>query len=162
MTSYKDHTLAQYLEKLSSREPVPGGGSAAAISSALGASLISMAARYAIGKGKPADVEQSITEIITRSDEARARFIDLSGQDAQAYLNMVTTRKSGDKAAHAAAVADAARVVGDVIDLSKDCLALTPFLHEQGNPHLISDVKAAEALLTAGIRCASYMQEANT
>ena len=44
MKRYKIHTLQEYLEVLSQRTPVPGGGSAAALVGSLGAALISMVA----------------------------------------------------------------------------------------------------------------------
>jgi formiminotetrahydrofolate cyclodeaminase len=161
MISYSDHTLSHYLEKLSSREPVPGGGSAAAVSGALGAALIAMSARYSTGKGKSALIEHQIHLLITQVDAARMKFIELAGHDAQVYLNMVSSRKSGDKAAAQKAQEEASRVPADIIKLCQDCLALTPLLHQEGNPHLLSDVKAAEAFLKAAIEAAKCMQEAN-
>jgi methenyltetrahydrofolate cyclohydrolase len=161
MISYNDHTLAQYLEKLSLREPVPGGGSAAAVSGAMGAALIAMPARYSLGKGKAADIEQKIAAIIVEADAARLTFLDLAGMDAQAYLDVTRTRKSGDKAAHEEAQQRASQVPRDVVALCKKCLALTPYLYQEGNPHLLSDVKAAEAFLKSAIDAANHMQEAN-
>ena len=149
MISYNNDSLTQYLEKLSAREPVPGGGSAAALAGAMGAALIAMSARYAIGKGKP------------EADTARAALIELTGKDAQAYLDVVRTRKAGDKAAHEKAKAEAARIPQDIIDLCQSCLTLTPYLFQEGNPYLVSDVKAAETFLKAGIDAGRHMQEAN-
>ncbi len=162
MISYNNDSLAQYLEKLSLREPVPGGGSAAAVSGALGSALIAMSARYSLGKGKSAEVEQKISAIIVQADAARLEFTDLAGKDAQAYLDVVRTRKAGNKPAHEKAKVDAARVPQDIIDLCQACLKLTPYLHQEGNPYLLSDVKAAETFLNAGIQAARHMQEANS
>ena len=162
MTTYSDNTLSQYLEKLSLREPVPGGGSAAAVSAGLGAALIAMAARYSLGKGKAPDIEARIGALIVTVVTARSKFIDLAGRDAQAYLDMVRARKSGDAAALKLATEEASRVPRDITALCRECLALTPFLHQEGNPRLLSDVKAAEAFLNAAIAAAGYMQEANS
>ena len=162
MISYNDHTLSQYLEKLSAREPVPGGGSAAALVGAMGASLIAMAARYSLGKGKGDLIEQDISAVISRVDAARLKLIELSGQDAQAYLDMVRTRKAGDTAALKEAQAEASRVPGRIIALCQDCLAVTPYLYREGNKHLFSDIKAAEAFLNAAVAAANFMQEDNT
>lgn len=162
MISYNNDSLMQYLEKLSSREPVPGGGSAAAVSGALGAALIAMSARYSLGKGKSADVEKKISDIVVQADAARLRLVEFAGKDAQAYLDVVSTRKAGDKEAHAKARIEADRVPQDIIDLCQACLKLTPYLHQEGNPYLLSDVKAAETFLNAGIQAARHMQEANS
>ena len=153
MISYNNDPLAQYLEKLSAREPVPGGGSAAAVAGAMGAALISMSARYSLGKGKSADIEKKINEIIVQADGARLQLIGFAGEDAQAYLNVVSARKAGDKDARAKAQAEAGRIPQDIIELCQACLKLIPYLFQEGNPHLLSDVKAA-----AG----RHMQEANS
>ena len=161
MIYYSDHTLAQYLDELSGRQPVPGGGSAAAVSGAMGAALIAMSGRYALGKGKSAALEQEINAMINRVDGARLEFLALAGRDAEAYQNVLRTRKAGDKAAHAQALAAAGGIPCEVIALCEACLQQTPFLDREGNPLLRSDVKAAEALLRAGIEAARAMQEAN-
>jgi formiminotetrahydrofolate cyclodeaminase len=162
MISYNNDSLMQYLEKLSLREPVPGGGSAAAVSGALGAALIAMSARYSLAKGKSVDIEKKISNIIAQVDAARLELIELAGKDAQAYRDLVSTRKAGDKDAHEKAKLEAARVPQDIIDLCQSCLKLTLYLYQEGNPHLVSDVKAAEAFLNAGIEAARHMQEANS
>lgn len=162
MISYKDDTLFQYLEQLSRREPVPGGGSAAAVAGALGAALIAMAARYSLNKGKSAQVEAKINELIAQSDQARGSFLEFSSQDAQAYLDVVAARKAGDKAAQEDALAHAARVPQMIIDLCQDCQKLAAYLYQEGNPRLLSDVKAAEEFLKAAIASAKHMQEANS
>ena len=49
---YNDSSLKQYLNDLAAKLPAPGGGSAAALTAALGASLISMVLNFTIGKTK--------------------------------------------------------------------------------------------------------------
>ncbi|MEO8971645.1 MAG: cyclodeaminase/cyclohydrolase family protein, partial [Ktedonobacteraceae bacterium] len=47
---YLEQALQQYLDDLASANSTPGGGSASAISGAMGAALASMVARLTIGK----------------------------------------------------------------------------------------------------------------
>ena len=162
MISYNNDTLAQYLEKLSAREPIPGGGSAAAVAGAMGAALIGMSARYSLGKGKSIDVEKKIGDIIVQADAIRLQLIEFAGKDAQAYLDLTSARKSEDKALYDRAKMEASRVPRDIVDLCRTCLKLIPYLHQEGNPYLMSDVKAAEAFLNAGVEAGRYMQEANS
>jgi len=161
MVCYEKNTLSEYLERLSAREPVPGGGSAAAFSAALGASLLSMVSRYSIGKGALRSVERRLEAGLVRTDKARVFFIAMASQDAQAYLNVVAARKSGDKAALKAANCAAAKVPRELIRVCRDLLKVVPFLKEYGNRYLVSDVIAAEVFLNAAVKAAQAMVEAN-
>ena len=52
-----EHTIQEYLDVLSSKAPVPGGGGASALAGALGGALGMMVANLTIGNKKYADVE---------------------------------------------------------------------------------------------------------
>jgi formiminotetrahydrofolate cyclodeaminase len=161
MLSYADHTLTQYLEHLSAREPVPGGGSAAAVSAALGAALLAMSARYSVGKGKPRSIENRLEKVIAAAEQGRSLFTLLAGLDAQAYLDVVSARKSGNAAALKKANCAAARVPKDLIKACRDLLKNVAFLKQHANPYLLSDVRAAEVFLAAAVDAAQFMIEAN-
>ncbi len=160
MISYANNTLAEYLEKLAAREPVPGGGSAAALTGAMGAALIEMVARYSLGKGKPEGVEQELAAVLEKAGALRLRLLDLATRDSQAFLNMREARKAGEDA-YRKACALGADVPREVRDICGQALALTPLLHKEGNMRLISDVVAAELFLKAGAGAAQAMIEAN-
>ena len=53
-------TIREFLEKLSSKDPAPGGGSVAALAGALASSLGNMVSNLTIGKKKYKDVEEEI------------------------------------------------------------------------------------------------------
>ncbi len=160
MKKFKDHTLEEYLSRLSAREPVPGGGSAAALSSALGAGLIAMVTRYSLGKGKPEAVETKFQTIIERADAIRASLLELVDLDAEAYLGVVAARKLDTKAQRAASQ-KAAQVPRKICRLSFEAVELTPFVVENGNPYLMSDIEVALELLLAGYHSALVMVKAN-
>jgi len=65
---YKDQSLNKYLEDLSAKLPAPGGGSAAALNAALGASLICMVVNFTLGKPKYAKYENELKDILERSE----------------------------------------------------------------------------------------------
>src|SRR5690349_13823201 len=96
MKPYKHHTLKEYLQQLSLKTPVPGGGSAAALAGALGAALISMAANYSLGKNSSKGVEKNIKTILSKNEKIRKRLLELVDLDAQAYLAVVKTRQGSD------------------------------------------------------------------
>ncbi len=160
MKKFKDHTLEEYLSRLSAREPVPGGGSAAALSSALGAGLIAMVTRYSLGKGKPQAIEAKLQKTVERADAIRLSLLELVDADAEAYLGVVAARKL-DKKAQKAASKKAAQVPKMICQLSYKAVELTPFVVENGNPYLMSDIEVALELLLAGYHSALVMVKAN-
>ena len=74
MKKYQFCPINEYLNCLSQRTPVPGGGSAAALVGSVGAALISMAANYSLKKNKPAAVEENIKKVLFKSEKIRRRL----------------------------------------------------------------------------------------
>ena len=159
-THFKNQTLQKYLDQLASREPVPGGGSAAAVTSALGAGLISMVVHYSLGKGKSQAVEKRMRSILKSSEAIRKRLLELSEIDSQAYLNLMKSWKKGGAAARQAK-SKARQAPQEICRLSTQAVALAPFLVLHGNPHLLSDVQVAIELLLAGFSSAAVMVKIN-
>ena len=153
MSKFKDHSLAAYLKVLSQRTPVPGGGSASALTAALGAALISMVANYSLGKGVSPSVQTKIKGVLKQNEKIRLRLLQLVDLDAQAYLKVVQTRKASS-AKRKAALRGAQDVPREVGRLCYAAVGLTPVLVAQGNKYLVSDVEVALELLWAGYRSA--------
>ncbi len=71
--------MRDFLDLLAARVPAPGGGGAAAVTGALAAGLVAMAARFSEAQlPAAADVAQ-------QADRLRARAAGLADQDAAAY-----------------------------------------------------------------------------
>ena len=68
MTKYP---VNDFLEKLASEAPTPGGGSVSALIGALGAALVSMVANLTVGKKKYEIVEQEVKKILFDSEALR-------------------------------------------------------------------------------------------
>jgi formiminotetrahydrofolate cyclodeaminase len=83
--SYKEQTLKKYLDDLAAKLPAPGGGSAAALAAALGASLISMVVNFTLGKPKYAEYEKGLKQILSKSERLREEFLNLVDLDVTAY-----------------------------------------------------------------------------
>ena len=161
MKKFRNHTLKEYLDQLAAREPVPGGGSAAALTAAMGAGLISMVARYSIGrKGQTREADRKFQVLLKKSEELRSQFLALVDLDAQAYLKVVKTRK-GTAKAKKAALKEAEKVPLKVCRFCYQTIQLAPALVEKGNPYLVSDVEVACDFLLAAFRAAMYNVEAN-
>ena len=76
----------EFLEKLASAEPAPGGGGASAYAGALAAALAAMVGNLAVGKPKYADEQDGILASIDRLSQLRAKLLGLVAADADAYL----------------------------------------------------------------------------
>ena len=153
MKKFKDHTVKQYLDALSIKVPVPGGGSAAALSAAIGVGLISMVANYSKGKSSSKRVELRIKSILQKSEKIRKRLLALVDLDAEAYMKVVESRKASDKVKKAA-LKKAAGVPLEVSKLCYSAIQLTPFLVKEGNKYLVSDVEVAVELLFSAYKSA--------
>lgn len=75
----------EFIEELSSKAPVPGGGGASAYVGALGMSLGSMVGNLTLGKKKYADVEEDIKELLKKSEEVINNLKNLVHKDAEVF-----------------------------------------------------------------------------
>lgn len=75
----------EFAIELASKKPVPGGGGAAALVAALGASLNTMVVNYSIGKKKLIDYKAQHEDIIKRGETLRDKLIDLIDKDAENF-----------------------------------------------------------------------------
>ena len=144
---YKDSSLKQYLDDLAAKLPAPGGGSAAALSAALGVSLISMVVNFTLGKPKYAKYEGELKAIILKSENLREEFLNLVDLDVTAYQSKN--------------IRDALDVPFMVCRLSFEAIKLCPPLVKKGNINLISDVAVAAVLLESAFSSAYFNVEIN-
>ena len=75
----------EFLEVLSSAEPVPGGGGASATVGALACALGMMVANMTIGKKKYADVEEEVKSARDSLNELMKELVDLTDEDAKVF-----------------------------------------------------------------------------
>ncbi len=154
----KNHTLDQYLDVLSQKRPTPGGGSAAALTGACGAALLSMVANYSLGKSDSQAVERRLQSNLKKSEEIRQRLTELVDLDADAYMKVVKARK-GTKAEQRAAQRAAEKVPLEVGRLCYKAVQLAPYLVEKGNKYLIADVEIAVEMLASAYKSALILQD---
>ncbi len=78
-------TLGEFSERLASSDPVPGGGSAAAIAASLAASLVVMVCRLSSDRPKYAAYAATHERALLVAEASRVRFLELADEDAAAY-----------------------------------------------------------------------------
>lgn len=144
---YKQFSIKKYLDELAAKSAVPGGGSAAALSAAMGAALISMVVNFTLGKPKFEKHSLELKKILNSSEKLRFQCLSLVDLDAVAY-------KSKN-------VRDAMGVPFMLCRLCFEGIKLCPPLLTKSNPNLISDVAVAAVLLESAFVSAYFNVEIN-
>ena len=154
----------ELVERLATSDPIPGGGSAAAMAGAMGAALVRMVVALTSGRPAAAESEPELNEIAVAAANCQSELLNLAELDAAAYDGVIRARRlpketERERQARAVQVAaatreatrapmQAARVAGMVLDLAE---RLAPI----GNRNAISDVGVAALLAAAAIRGAA-------
>ena len=158
MTDFGKLRVEEFLAALGSQEPVPGGGTAAAVSGAMGAALVEMVAALTLAREKFADVHPAMRIIAEAASAARAEMLRLAREDALAYEAVVTARRlpketEAEKTARSRAITEANRLATEVpmrtARAAARLLGALPELAEKGNPGAVSDTGTAALLLEA-------------
>lgn len=154
-----DLSVRQFLDRCGAREPVPGGGSVAALLLALGASMGEMAGRYSLGR----EGAEAAEELVAALAGLRERGLQLVDQDAEGFAAVgaayalarkTDEQKATRKAAITAALALALGPPRQMVAAASAGSALLERLLPLANPNLISDVGVAAHALAAAARCA--------
>ena len=167
---YLDKPLQNYLDELASSQPTPGGGSAAALSGAMGAGLATMVARLTLGKDAYAAVQQEIEAISQHTERLRIRFQQLMQEDIEAYGHLSATFKlprttPEEKVARTDAIqkrlAAAALVPLEVAESAAELIHYCLRIAHIGNANVLSDVATGAALAFSAGTGASWMVRTN-
>lgn len=142
-------TIQEFLDVLSSKEPVPGGGGASALAGAMGNALGQMVANLTIGKKKYAQVEDEIKELAERMKGIQGQFTALADQDAKVFAPLAKcySLPSGteeEKAYKAevmeARLLDASLVPMEIMEKASEMLEIMDILADKGSRMAVSDV----------------------
>jgi formiminotetrahydrofolate cyclodeaminase len=162
--SLAELTVRDLTERLASRAPVPGGGSASALAGALGAALVEMVCELTVGKPEYEDVDPVARQIGAAAGELRGAMLAAAEEDAAAYLDVVTARRlpretDEERAARKAAIGEASVAATEVplrvVRLASDVLDLAASIASIGNRNAVSDAGAAALLAAAAARGAA-------
>jgi formiminotetrahydrofolate cyclodeaminase len=156
--AFADLTLAEFLDRLASAEPVPGGGSASALSASVAASLVAMVARLSLDRPKYEPYRSTNERGLATADASRARLLQLADDDARAYSQFSAARKMPkdtpeEEAARKSATNEAARAASDVpLAIVRGCAELLELINEmagRSNLNASSDLEVAARLSAA-------------
>lgn len=144
--------IEEYIEILSSREPIPGGGAASALAASLGSALGSMVCNLTKGKKKYAEYEEDILKILDTMEDKSKQFIAFADKDAEVFYPLAkaySEKVSEEEMEQLLFVA--ASVPLHLMREIYDILASMDFLAEHGSTLAISDVGVGVSMLRAGL-----------
>jgi formiminotetrahydrofolate cyclodeaminase len=168
--SYAQIALADLLDAFASNEPVPGGGSAAALAGAVGASLLIMVAGLPKTRTGAPEEAADLAEAAARLRPLRDTLASLVERDSAAYTAVLEAMRlpkatAADKEARRAAIEEAMRGAIDVpMDTMRACQQAVRgavIVARNGNPNAATDTGTAVLLLMAGLRGAALNVDVN-
>ena len=159
MTPSLDLPVGQFLEQVAARTPAPGGGGGAALTGALAAGLVAMAARFSAAQLPDAGA------IAARADQLRLRAAELVDEDGQAYRRVLDAfalpRDAAGREQVRMALDRAAAVPEEMTRLGAEVAELAARLAVAGNPNLHGDSVTAALLAEASARSAACLVDIN-
>jgi methenyltetrahydrofolate cyclohydrolase len=157
-----DLTVQGWLEELGERGPAPGGGSAAAITAAMAAALVAMAARLS------RDSWDEAGGVSAQTTALRDRLAALAQADADDYAeslrvleNLETIPADRRDRALASALDRAAQTPLLIAETAGDVATLAYQARERVELRVQADVDAALALAVAAAQAAARLVEVN-
>lgn len=158
MSKFSDLEVSAFLDALASPNPTPGGGTAAAIAGAMGASLLMMVAGLAKSRTGAAEEAVALKEAGARLKSVRDRFSALADADSDAYNQVLAAyrlpkstaaEKSGRNAAVQQALTAATEVPLQTLRTAGEAIGLARVVAQHGNRNAASDVGVGIGLIQA-------------
>ena len=158
-------SVTRFLRDLASSRPTPGGGSAAAVSGALGAALYSMVLGIVLARRLPAAQRRRLAALRTVCERHRRTLERLIDEDAVAYGRLVKawarSRRQGPSPALQASQRAALAAPLKICEAAMGLLEQSPALARAAGRWLVSDVTAGSALLVGSFAAAAATVAAN-
>jgi methenyltetrahydrofolate cyclohydrolase len=164
MSLLMDKTLREFNTILASKEPAPGGGSAAALSGLLGASLTLMVINLSVGKKSYEALEEHIKQAIILDLQAISRLntelTELVDEDTKAFnlfMEAIKLPKESDiqKADREASMQKASLYALEIpLLVAEKCLLLLRHqlrIASHGNKNAVSDIGVGALLAHTGL-----------
>jgi formiminotetrahydrofolate cyclodeaminase len=165
--SMQEMHINEFINKLSSKSPTPGGGGASALIGAIGVSLCSMVANLTSGKKKYARYQDDIELIITRTQASIEKLLTLVEKDAEVFEPLsvaygIPKEEPGRDEILEKALVNACSVPMQILREISDIIDIVEQLEEKGTKLAISDVGVAASALKCAMESAVLNVYINT
>jgi len=170
MRSYSNFSVRDLLDAFSSTAPAPGGGAGAALTGAIGVSLLLMAAGIRASRPGESTDSMELADATDRLRSLRPALAALVDRDAEAYTSVIAALRlpvTPDEAAERrqVALASALRAATDVpLEMMRACrhaLREAPIVATHSIRSTRGDVGVAIELLRSAVRGAGLTIDAN-
>lgn len=169
--SFTTYSCEDFVDILSTKAPVPGGGGASALVGALGTALGNMVGSLTVGKKKYADVEADIIALKEKADVLQKDFLHLVDEDARVFeplskaygMPKDTEEEKAEKARVMAIVLkDACAVPMEIMRKTCEAIDLIEEFAEKGSIIALSDAGVGASFCKAALLGASLNVFINT
>ncbi|BAB59231.1 formiminotransferase cyclodeaminase [Thermoplasma volcanium GSS1] len=159
-----------FIERLASPSPAPGGGAASAFVSIVASALISMVSQITMGKKGYEQYEDEMKEIISENSKIKEELEKLIEEDEEAFNSIMAAikmpkiteeeKKEREKKLQSA-LRHGIEVPWRIAARSFDLLKLSEKLVEHGNKNAVTDAGSAASILHSAIEAALYNVKIN-
>lgn len=162
-----EKSCIEFAAALASKEPVPGGGGAAAMCGALGVALCSMVGNFTVGKKKYAAVESDVKHMLEKAEDLRSSLLDLVEKDAVAFfpLSQAYSIPRDDPKRDEIlekATTDACKAPLEIMHRVCEVVDLLEEMLEKGSTMFVSDVGCGALFCEAALESAAINIFVNT
>ncbi len=165
MSDLTQLSCQEFLHRLASNAPTPGGGGGAAMAGALAVALTSMVGNLTVGKEKFAEHEAEVQNILAKAEALRMQMLNLVNADAEVFDSFMVCYRlpkatDEEKLARTQAIQKAAKAAAEVpfkiAEASLEVMKLAERIAVIGNPGAITDAAVSSIMARAALRSAVY------
>ena len=158
-----EESLNQFIQKLASGTPTPGGGSAAALGGAMAAALSEMVCNLTIGKEKYSSVQEEVKEEKEKLASCRKRLMEAVDEDSKAFDEVMKAfgmpkDSEEEKEARRKAIQNAYKLAASVpMETAEKCMEVlehSAVVAKIGNKSSITDAGSSALLAHASLNAA--------
>ena len=163
----REMKISEFLDKLKSKDAVPGGGGASALAAAIGSSLGTMVGSLTVGKKKYADVEEDIKALMAEMSELSDKLAACVNKDAELFEPLSKAygipKEDPDRdTILEKCLKDAASAPFEIIELSCRAIELLEEFYAKGSSLMISDAATGTVLVKGAMLGAAVNVRVNT
>ena len=161
----------EFLNRVASPSPTPGGGAVCAYVGALASALASMVGNLTVGKKRYAHVEEQIQENLVLLADCRSDLVDLMQADEYAFNELVKCwkmpkdtilQRRARKDAEQKALVGACDVPLQIMCVCAKVIELDALMAYEGNRTVLSDAGACASLAKGALEAAALSVYVNT